>query len=291
MNDVAIVTMASWGDVVISTLIVNALKTQKPDCRITYYTSSACAGAIKNNPHIDEQVIIQATKGQAWAVQDKIISDARNKHQVVVAAWAGYTPRYNWKPLDNNETSENFMWSYVRTAQSLGLNVPNPPLLYLYPTDDEKNRIAGYMQNVKSGTNILMEVKGESSQTYWNNDWTVKAIDKLHQIYNKPNVFISCGDKPDDFIFDLIDKYGIHYMNDYSLREMSVLFNYCDVFLGVSSGTSNACHGHLCKRNIKWIEAINDGVWDSKPLGYHNKVFFYGGDVKAYCNLLENILH
>lgn len=294
MNDAAIVVLASWGDVLISTCLVRALKEQQ-NARITYYVSSACASAIQNNPDISDLVIIPATKAQAWSVQDKVVADVKRKHKKVLTPWAGFLSRDRWLPLDGN-AAPNFMWSYAHAAQSEGLTITRPLKLYLYPTIAEKVKAESFLTSLPRDANtkiIMMEISGESSQTHWNHQWTEMAIETLFRRYNgNIRVLISCGGQEPNQIAQLRLQYKtgsierIYFLNQNSLREVSIIFNGCHIFLGVSSGTSNAVHGHQCKRGIQWFEAVNDPIWASFPLGTENKTFYYGHNPTEYCKIL-----
>lgn len=292
--DTAVVVMASWGDVVISTLVVRAIKEQRKDVHVTFYTSSACKGAVFNNPKIDKLEVIPANKAQAWGLQDKIINKARQKHQLVITPWAGFTPQHEWVPIDMPGTPHNFMWAYVRVAQLHGLVVPIPPTLYLYPTETEQERAKKFVESlVQRKRTVMMEIQAESAQSFWNPKWTRRIIPEIIKTYGGDvTILISRGGGEPPEVTELKKKFKgqIYLLNEYSLREVSVIFNSCDVFVGLSSGTSNACHTHLCKKDIQWFEAINDRKWCSAPLRKEGKHFFFRNDPEGFAKLLRENL-
>jgi len=294
VRDIAVVQLVSWGDVVISTSLVHAIKEQL-GVKITYYVSSACHGAVFGNPDIDQIKIIQATKHQAWGVFSKIIKQAWEFHQHVFTPWPGFIPRHEWCLLDR-QTKINFMWSYARAGQVVDLTIDVPLKLYLYLSDSEKERADKFYRslNKKPSTKlVLAEMHGDSSQTACCPAWIPSIVNTVMTKYNGDAIVcISASGQPPREIQQLITKYDrkIQFLNFLSLREVSAFFNYCDIFLGVSSGTSNACHGHQCKKDIAWFETVNDPVWDSSPLGVENKVFYYGTKLAEYISILKGRL-
>jgi hypothetical protein len=143
----------------------------------------------------------------------------------------------------------------------------------------------------------MMEISGESSQTYWNHNWTVLAIKTLMEKYDgNVIILISCGGPEPQGISQLRAQYRqnnidrIYFLNQFNLPEVAMIFNGCHIFLGVSSGTSNAVHSHQCKRDVQWFEAVNDPVWASFPLGIDNKTFYYGQNPNEYCKILSDKL-
>lgn len=303
-TDVAVVQLVSWGDVVISSVIPYLVKKHHPGCRVTFYVSSACHGAIAGNRHVDEVVVLPATKDQSWVLMPQVTEEARAKHQYVVTPWPGLLDRSQWARLGREGKDYNFMWSYLRAAQKLlvetGVGLPEPDQfpIHLWPTEEEKRRAQGFL-NVAGSHDlgakfVMMETDGHSSQNYFNAAWTNKILEGLMDHFKqKVIVLISRGGVIPHEIREAMIRWPwhIHMLNEYSLREASVMFNACSVFIGGSSGTSNAAHGHQCKRDIKWFEAVNDRVWCSEPLvGPADKKIYTGADPDAFVKLIRDNL-
>ena len=293
--DLGIVAMASWGDVIISTIIPKVYKDQRPDTKITFYTSSACAGALLNNPSIDNLVVIPASKDHSWAIQDSIIADARKKHEKVITPWAGFTPQCDWIPLNrpgwDYEFHPNFMWATVRTAQSEGLAVPNPPVIYLYPWPEEIENANKFVASLNNGRRkVIMEVEGQSGQSWMRQSWIDPIMTVFMEKWKDVDLLISKGGDESPEIAAAKAKWPgrVHLMNKLSLREVSVVFNSCDAFIGCSSGTGNACHTHLCKKNILWFETVKDRLWDSWPLRPYGKFYHRSEDPQTFFDLIRN---
>ncbi len=295
--DLAIVQMASWGDVIISTIIPKALRDQRPDTKITFYTSSACAGAVVGNPHIHKLEIIPANKDQAWGTQNQVIADARKKHEKVLTPWAGFYPQNEWVPLNqpgwDYEFNPNFMWAYVRTAQLDGLTITNPPTIYLYPSAAEVASATNFVKSLSNGRRkVMMEVEGHSGQSWMRQSWIDPIMTVITEKWGDVDLLISKGGNESPEITAAKKKWPgrVHLMNHLSLREVSVVFNSCDAFIGCSSGTSNACHSQNCKRDILWFETVKNRLWDSWPLRPYGKFYHRCEDPQTFFDLIRNNL-
>ncbi len=296
-KDVAIVVMASWGDVIISTLIARAIRDQKPGWHITYYTSSACSGAIDNNPAIHNIITIPGNKDQAWGMQDNVIANAKKKHEKVITPWAGWYPQHEWLPLQTDDwhtlPHHNFMWAYVRTAQLEGLKIPNTFQIYLHLNNNEIKKATNFISSLGKTRKVLIEVEGHSGQSWMRQSWISPIQDILTTKYgNDVELLISKGGQETIEISQAKKKWPgrVHLLNNYTLREVAAIFNACDIFIGCSSGTSNACHAHFCKTDIQWFEAVKSTIWDSRPLRPHNKNIYYGEEPAGFFTMLNNNL-
>lgn len=292
---IAIMQLASWGDVIISTCIPKLIKQQRPNDHITFYTSSVCEGAVQNNPDIDKLIVKKVkNRGEAFDVWGHVTKKAKTEdYDKIITPWAGVLPEKDWRLKKNHNGHNNFMWSYPRAAQTLGLKFEGTIKTYLYPTDQEKQKITNYINNLDTDNAklIMMEIQGNSCQTHWNPSWTKEAVRLLKQKITKFHLFISHGGEKPEYIKELQQtckgKQQIHYMNNFSLREMSVLFNHCHIMFSVSSGTANACMTHQCKKNIKWFELVNDKKWDSTPMGAKSKYIYRQNNMKEYFKIVS----
>jgi ADP-heptose:LPS heptosyltransferase len=293
--------MASWGDVVISSCIAKAIKEQKPDWKVTYYTSTTYGNALHNNPDIDE-LIEKKTQGKddAFAQWGHVRTDVEkdNKFDKVIIPWAGVLPRGDWKLKEDHKGPNNFMWSCPRAIQELGLTFKGSIQTYLYQTKEEVDKAREFVTKLNKDSHklIMMETAGFSCQTHWKPNWTRKAVELLIKRYGRLHLFISGGGEVPDDIKNLQKKHNsdavkIHYMSNFTLREMSALFNHCDIMFSVSSGTANACMTHMCRKNIKWFELVNDSCWDSVPMGnIKNKLIYRKNNMDEYFRLVNSRL-
>lgn len=285
MRDLGIVQLASWGDTFISTCLPRAVREQAPGCSVTFYVSSACASAVTNNPDIDELVVLPATKAEAFAMWDDVYRQAKGRHKVVVQPWAGKRPVSEWKLIKSRER-RNFIWSASRCIQELGLKFKGPAQNYIYPTAEEQQRVRELLTRLGPMPKVLMEFEAFSKQTQLTVDWLPKILRTIEKRIGQVQFLLSAGNIPGD----LLKCNNVIPLNDYTLREVALLPDYCKAFFGVSSGTSNACHNQLRTKRIKWFEAVNHTDWDSRPYGEADKYVYLGKTLDGYLDLISTHL-
>lgn len=296
MNDIGIVQLASWGDVFISTIISQGIKEKYPNSKITQYVSTSCANALIGNKHIDKIETIQSTKKQVWeGLQDHVINGIRTKHEILITPWPGYLPQDQWSiksQINDNQSKHNFMWAYAKALENLGIqfDIPLKPQMWLtnqemINADSISHRLNGFI--------VMMEVEGHSNQTYINHSWISPIANVISSKTNgKFTLLISRAGQDTREILEVKSTYGnkIITLGDLSLREVSRVFNNCHLFIGCSSGTSNACHAQHCRRDIPWIENIKSKLWDSTPLGVNQKRFHYDDNVESFIHTISDII-
>lgn len=296
---IAVMQLAAFGDVLLATCVLKAIKKQRPNWHVTFVTSSPCAGAIENNQDTDD-IIIEKFKNKKdafdnWGHVTKKLEKSGEFDKIIIP-WAGILPVHKWRLKDQSKShNNNFMWAYPRAVQELGLVYKPPIKTYLYTTDEENQKVQKFIDGLGDGTKIMMEIAGHSGQTWWNKEWTKRAVAMLAKRFSKFDLFISHGGKePPEFVKCrkmLKDGQAIHYMSHFTIREMSILFNHCSIMFSVSSGTANACMTHKCNPNTKWFEAVSATHWDSSPMGHDkNKFIFHQNNMDKYFNEVEKQL-
>jgi hypothetical protein len=163
--------------------------------------------------------------------------------------------------------------------------LPLESSLRLLPQEVEK--VAQFLRGIdRSRRNILMEVQGESGQTFWDGTWTVEVGKYL--LDGRTNLFLSRRHMDHDFQQLASHAPGcVHFVGGLSIRECAELFNHCDVFFSVSSGLSNACNTNWCKKDGKWIETINSPTVSSAPIRSQGKVFWHDNNLGAFLRMLK----
>jgi hypothetical protein len=158
-------------------------------------------------------------------------------------------------------------------------------------TEQEINRVANFckkIKDMKKARNILMEVHGESGQTFWNHHWTIDVAKHL-LADPKTNLFISRRHNSSDV--EELQRHApgrVYFVGDLSLRECAELFNRCQAFFSVSSGLSNACNTNWCKNDITWVETTNADSVTSAPIRNDGKIFWYQDDRGAFLKMLKD---
>ena len=289
---IAIVQTGCWGDNINSTLMLKPLKSAFDTSIIDVYTSTNYYSAFYHNPYIDN--IIQFSshdKNSALHLAVSIPPFLKNSgYDIIFSPHPMYNPEF-WTSLKHPELGHNLIYAWVRALENAGIEYELPLETILKLDDKEIKNVYDYigsMNNFEGSRNILMEVHGESGQTHWNPQWTRATVKYLLKEPNT-NIFISRKSSGGD-VEELksFAPNNIHFVGHLSIRECAELFNYCDAFLSVSSGLSNACNTNWCKKDIKWFEAINSSSVSSAPIRSTGKVFWCDNNLDGYLNLLRD---
>lgn len=287
IQKIAIVQGGAWGDNINSTLMLKPLKDYFEHCIIDVHTSVIYANAFYNNQYINkvvEHTALNKNDSINLALSiPPILKDSN--YNIILAPHPVFNPD-KWSCRNHPEWGENLIFAWVRALEDLGIPYGNSLETVLKLTDEEesraKNKISGFINGSKK-TNI-MEIHGESGQTFWNHDWTQNVVKKL--VSMDQIVFISYNGLTDQ-IKQLQAQHpsNILYIGDLSIRECAYVFNQCDRFFSVSSGLSNACNTNYCKKTIEWIETVNSLACSSAAIRQENKTFWHENDIDKF---LEN---
>jgi lipopolysaccharide heptosyltransferase II len=93
---VLLIRLRLIGDVVLSTPVIRALRRAFPDAAITYLVERDAAAVVIGNPHLDEVMIVERTRGLARLVDDLRLARRlrRRRFDVVIDMHGG--PRSSW---------------------------------------------------------------------------------------------------------------------------------------------------------------------------------------------------
>jgi len=284
---IALVQTGSWGDNVNSTLMLKPLRAKYPDCRIEVHTSTYYASAFHNNPLIDKLIKHPSTDKQSSIHLACLVPDRLVGYDIVYNPH----PMYNgdkWTSIQHPELGTNLILAWVRALEESGVEyeLPLETIMQLTPSEVGKvDQLCGKIKRFGKYRNILMEVAGESGQSFWNHNWTV-AVGK-HLLDGKTNLFISR--RENSFDVAELQKYApgkVHFVGDLTIRECAELFNRCQAFFSVSSGLSNACNTNWCKNDIVWVETVNSAAVTSAPVRSEGKIFWHHNDLNKFIQML-----
>tara|TARA_R110000751_G_C13762130_1_gene479322 strand:+ start:863 stop:1909 length:1047 start_codon:yes stop_codon:yes gene_type:complete len=285
---IALIQTGSWGDCINSTLMFKPLKEKFANSTIDVYTSTYHSSAFHNNPFIDNIIKFNANRKETALHLMTLIPNKIMKY--------GYDMLYNPHPMINPgrwssekhpELGENLIYSWVRSLEDQNIKVDLPLETIMELTKEEIKRVDDFCSPVNMDCrNIIMEIHGESGQTFWDHRWTQKVGEYL--LDHNTNLFISRKHTGDD-IANLKDiaRNRIIFAGDLSIRECAELFNRCDIFFSISSGLSNACNTNWCKKDIVWVEAVNSLACSSSPIRSKGKIFWHENDVDKFINMLK----
>lgn len=286
---IAIIQTGSWGDNVNSTLMLLPIKGKWPNSVIDVYTTTIYGSAFHNNPYIDNLVHYEAySKHDALHFMNIVPQEIDH---------IGYDLIFNAHPMINADKwtalksplGTNLICAWVRALEDLDIEYTLPLTTILKLTEGEAHKVNEYWKTVpKRPRNVLMETYGESGQTFWNHEWTIKV--GQHLLDGKTNLFISRKEKDADCL--KLEQHApgfVHHVGGLSIRECAHLFNKCSHFFSISSGLSNACNTNWCKNDIVWIETTAGDGCTSAPVRKDGKVFWHKNDLKMFMSMLRGL--
>jgi hypothetical protein len=289
---ICLIQTGSWGDNINSTLMFQPIKDHFGNCVLDVHTSTHFGSAFINNPYIDNLVQYEATSKQSalhltLTIPEKLKTAG---YDLTLAPHPMYNPG-KWSSLKHPELRENLIFAWVRALEEADIpyNLPLETVLQL--THKEMQTVENFVKQIptmQTHRNILMEIQGDSGQTFWDHTWTIDV--GKHLLSNKKtNLFLSRKHNSGD-IAELTDhaQGRVFFVGELSLRECAQLFNHCQIFFSVSSGLSNACNTNWCKNDIQWIETINSTVVSSAPVRKEGKVYWIQQNRKKFIAMLKD---
>lgn len=291
---IALLQPGSWGDNINSTLMFKPLRAKWPDCTIDVFTSTSFGSAFHNNPYIHHlHETPSNTKQEALHQLVTIRPLLENRGYNAIFCPHPMVNPDKWTAIKSG-LGPNLICAWVRALEDADIPYELPLETILKLTHEETSKVDRFCKPINmERRNILMEVQGESGQTFWNNDWTMRVSRHLISDPNT-NLFISRRHTAEDILELSREAPGrVHFAGGLSIRECAELFNRCDIFFSVSSGLSNACNTNWCKKNGRWIETVNgDGhggsVVNSAPIRSEGKIFWYDNDLGQFLQMLRN---
>lgn len=280
---IAIVQGGAWGDNINSTLMFKPIKDKYPECRLDVHTSTLYSSAFDNNPHIDN-IITYETYDKNSSIDLARTLPERLNYDIIKAPHPMFNPD-KWSSALHQEWGENLIFSWVRALEEMDVEYKQLETV-LRLTQDEIDRARRFLSSINNNRkNVLMEIFGESGQTFWDHTWTIAVGEHLAK--NGHNVLISHKGMKGDIQW-LKDRHSnVHWIGDYSIRECAEIFNHCEGFISVSSGLSNACNTNWCKKDIKWFEVVNSITCSSAAIRKDGKSFIHSNDINAFINKLK----
>lgn len=286
---IALIQPGSWGDNINSTLMFKPIHDHWPDAKIDVYTSTIFGSAFHNNPHISNLIETPANSKQE-ALHQLVTTPPLLKNR-------GYNIILNPHPMINpdkwtstkNDYGTNLICAWIRALEDN--NIPYDPKLetILKLNDLEVEKAERLYRTIdKSRPLTIMEITGESGQTFFNEVWLDQILNTL--CTRNQNVAIS-----NRTTNQLIEKYKkkyphqVYFIGSLSLRECVVIFNKSSRFISVSSGLSNACNTNYAKKDIQWIEIINSPAVSSAPIRAEGKQFWYENNVQKFVQHLSTL--
>lgn len=119
---VLLIRLRLIGDVVLSTPVIRALRREFPGARLTYLVERGSAAVVEGNPHLDEVMVIERTRGVARVLHDLRLAWQlrRRRFDVVIDMHGG--PRSSWLAFASGAPQRigydmpGRSWMYTRTV-------------------------------------------------------------------------------------------------------------------------------------------------------------------------------
>ena len=119
---VLLIRLRLIGDVVLSTPVVRALRRQFPDAKLTYLVERDAAPVVERNPHLDDVIVIERSRGLARFLHDVRLAWQlrRRRFDVVIDMHGG--PRSSWLTFASGAPQRvgydvpGRSWMYTRTV-------------------------------------------------------------------------------------------------------------------------------------------------------------------------------
>lgn len=255
-NNILLVQLFSNGDCLYATTIAKQIKSDYPDCHLTWAVAGFCRSMVEGNPYVDAILEINdVPKNDVAAfrrLKRKLYAEKRN------GVWQALFVTHIMD--DNQAYYDGCIRTAIFRAYPHPVTVDNAPVLYLSET--EKNKVLEFAQ--VHGLNqyqqvILFEFAPQSGQLPITKENALEIAEKLS---TNPSyaVILSSANKINHPNKNIIDGSPL------SLRETAALTHFCTLLIGCSSGitwitTSNAARLlpmiQLVNPNTDWVNPVS----------------------------------
>jgi ADP-heptose:LPS heptosyltransferase len=284
---VAMMMFGSFGDCVNSTLMLEPIRSHFGDklAALDLFTSHKYRPAFEQNPAINTLVEFPAdTKDQAFALYNTVPQQVATMGYDLVLDPAPIRtqPPSQRTSLKHPELGENLIYSFVRALEKAGIPCPFPLRTHLHLTPLERRRGAALGGAYKGKRRVLMEMHGESGQTFWNASWTLSVGRRLMADSNTVVFLSNLSWTPE--IKQLQAEFPTQcvWVGSLTIRECAELFDHCEMFFSVSSGLANACNTDGRKRDGVWVEVCNDSTVTTAPIYSQGRTYWHTNNLDGF---------
>lgn len=246
----------SNGDCLYGTTIAQQIKTDYPNCHLTWAIASFCKPIIENNPFVDEIISIENI------VKNDVVAYRSLKQKFLQEKAAGiYDEVFFIQNMDDNQAYyDGCIRSNVLNAYPNPITVSIQPILCL--TDAEQNIAKTFATNHQLSNYknvVLFEFAPQSGQSKLTKEDAISIAEKLVANGNTA-VIMSSAQKINHSNKAIIDGSVL------TVRENAAITHYCTFLLGTSSGitwlsTSTGARQlpmiQLLNAYTKWVNPIS----------------------------------
>ncbi len=231
--------LGSFGDCLYATTVARQIKTDYPDCHLTWAIGSIYRSILDGNPYIDE----------IWEFSMSARNDLLDRWQQFEYEAIERKKRGDFDEIfltqvfpNNLKNFDGTLRSSIFRAYNKPITVPVSPVLRLLPTEVENVRIfAESHRLVEKRHVILFECSHKSGQSFVTLEFALEVSKKL--IEKIPDVCVILSSNEPVYSTDerIVDGSVL------SFRENAELTKYCSLLVGCSSGISWLCTSDRAK--------------------------------------------
>lgn len=237
---VAILCPGKMGDVCESTgLFRYALELWGPKHDIHWYVDKEYVQPLEHNPMVTVHLLGDG-KQRIREARKEILSECYDAH-------------YRTAPWLNMQ----HVWTVplpLIPPMVLGINMKRrtwTPQIWL--TKDEEIDVISCMADVPRGIRVMLETASFSHQGDWTDEMTRELIERTDE---QAVVFLSSSFGYDEKM-KAMGAVRVLPLDGFNYRQLALVYNHCDMFVGVPSGTASVTCASLC-RTLPRVEYIEE---------------------------------
>lgn len=243
---ILLIQLFSNGDNLYATTLARQIKTDFPDCHLTWAIANFCKSIIEHNPFVDEALIVDSV-----AKNDIVAFRKFRKSMYRQKAEGVYDEVFVTHIMDSNLAYyDGCIRSNVLSAYPYPITVPITPVLRLTDLEVDKTKQFALDNELSEYKNvILFEFAPQSGQSKMTKELAISIAENLVKSGDCA-VVMSSGIRIDHNNKAIVDGSVL------SIRETAALTHHCTFLLGASSGitwisTSDAA------RQLPMVQLLN----------------------------------
>lgn len=253
----------SNGDCLYATTIARQIKTDNPECHLTWAVGSMCKATIEGNPYVDEiWEIPLKNMNELSTVWNNFMQKALERMRL------GAFDRIYFTQIapGNLYKYDGSIRSTIYRGYPYKISVPVAPVVKLSPVEVENVRRFAEKNHLHARKHvILVESSPNSGQSFMTHDFACELARKVVS-----NIDNSCVILSSNISFNSLDERIIDG-STLSFKENAELSKYCTLLVGCSSGISWLCTSDWAKR-LPMVQLLKqDVVWSNSLICDHEQ--------------------
>lgn len=250
----------TWGngDIIISTPVLKYKETLWPKAQIVWITQADKIDIFAHNPFVTEV----RTPENPNALPNEIFfspgyspTSFKKENPIVEDLDMLYFP-----VLWLHKNMLHFPYGlFHREIFGYDKSLPVHPCLFF--TQQEDISAENFVSQLPNKWNIMLETECRSYQTEWNQQTTISVMDECRKILESCNFIFASPGSGNDFG---VGNPGVVDCSSFSIRQCIPVYNRCHLFLGVSSGVSQATCSWPSNPSVPRIDYVRSENYSSK---------------------------